>query len=248
MRAQGTAFLSVLTGLALWEVVGRYMVKNKLFLATPLQAIEKIGETILSGELAHHSWVSIQEFMIGFVVACIAGIAIGLFMARSERTANALNPWVSGIYATPVIAVAPLFILWFGIGIWSKVAVVISLVVFPVIINTEVGIRSADKQLIEMVRAFGATQTQVFWKVSLPAATPFILAGIRLGVGRGLIGVVVGELFGSRAGLGFMIVQAAEVFDMPLLFAGIIVLAAAGILLTAAFRSLERRLVPWHYQ
>jgi NitT/TauT family transport system permease protein len=128
------------------------------------------------------------------------------------------------------------------------VAVVISLVVFPVIINTEVGIRSADKQLIEMVRAFGATQTQVFWKVSLPAATPFILAGIRLGVGRGLIGVVVGELFGSRAGLGFMIVQAAEVFDMPLLFAGIIVLAAAGILLTAAFRSLERRLVPWHYQ
>jgi NitT/TauT family transport system permease protein len=88
----------------------------------------------------------------------------------------------------------------------------------------------------------------VFWKVSLPAATPFILAGLRLGVGRGLIGVVVGELFGARAGLGFLVVQAAEVFDMPLLFAGILVLAASGIVFTAAFRALERKLVPWHYQ
>lgn len=248
VRAQAPAVVSVLVGLALWEVAGRYLVKNKLFLATPIQALEKIWATLLTGELIHHSWVSAQEFIVGFTAACVAGILIGMVMASSERAADALNPWVSGIYATPVIAVAPLFILWFGIGIWSKVAVVISLVIFPVIINTEVGIRSADKQLIEMVRAFGASPVQIFWKVSLPAATPFILAGIRLGVGRGLIGVVVGELFGARAGLGFLIVQAAEVFDMPLLFAGIIVLAAAGILLTAAFRALERYLVPWHYQ
>jgi NitT/TauT family transport system permease protein len=247
-RAQGTAALSVTAGLVLWEVVGRFLVENKLFLATPIQAVQQIWATLLTGELIHHSWVSAQEFFIGFTAACIAGILVGLVMARSPRAADALNPWVSGLYATPIIAVAPLFILWFGIGIWSKVAVVVSLVIFPVIINTEVGIRSADKQLIEMVKAFGATSTQIFWKVSLPAATPFILAGVRLGVGRGLIGVVVGELFGSRAGLGFLIVQAAEVFNMPLLFAGIIVLAAAGIALTAAFRSLEQRLVPWHYQ
>jgi len=247
-RGRLTAALSVVGGLVLWEIAGRYLVKNKLFLATPLQALSKIGTTLATGELQHHAWVSTQEFLMGFVVACLAGILIGLVIARSEYIANALNPWVSGIYATPIVAIAPLFILWFGIGIWSKVAVVVSLVVFPVIINTEVGIRSADRQLIEMVRAFGATPTQVFWKVSLPAATPFILAGLRLGVGRGLIGVVVGELFGARAGLGFMIVQASEVFDMPLLFAGILVLAAAGIVMTAGFRSLERHLVPWHYQ
>jgi NitT/TauT family transport system permease protein len=240
--------LSVFVGLALWEVTGRFFVQNKLFLATPLQALGKIGATLRTGELQHHAWVSTQEFVIGFIIASLAGILIGLVIARTETVANALNPWVSGIYATPVVAIAPLFILWFGIGIWSKVAVVVSLVVFPVIINTEVGIRSADKQLIEMVRAFGATPAQVFWKVSLPAATPFILAGLRLGVGRGLIGVVVGELFGARAGLGIMIVQASEVFDMPLLFAGILVLAAAGIAMTAGFRALERYLVPWHYQ
>jgi NitT/TauT family transport system permease protein len=240
--------VSVLVGLALWEIAGRYLVHNKLFLATPLQALAKIGATLATGELQQDAWVSTQEFLIGFVIASLAGILIGLLIARSQFIADALNPWVSGVYATPVVALAPLFILWFGIGIWSKVAVVISLVVFPVIINTEVGIRSADKQLIEMVRAFGATPSQVFWKVSLPAAMPFILAGLRLGVGRGLIGVVVGELFGARAGLGFLIVQASEVFDMPLLFAGILVLAGAGIVLTAAFRALERRLVPWHYQ
>lgn len=248
LKTQRTAAVSVFTGLLIWEVVGRYLVENKLFLATPLQALGEIWATLLTGELIHHSWVSAQEFFIGFIAAVIAGIAVGLAIASSPRAADALNPWVSGIYATPIIAVAPLFILWFGIGIWSKVAVVVSLVIFPVIINTEVGIRSADRQLIEMVKAFGASRSQVFWKVSLPAATPFILAGVRLGVGRGLIGVVVGELFGARAGLGFLIVQAAEVFNMPLLFAGIIVLAAAGIALTAAFRSLEQRLVPWHNQ
>jgi NitT/TauT family transport system permease protein len=159
-----------------------------------------------------------------------------------------LNPWISGLYATPIIALAPLFILWFGIGIWSKVAVVASLVLFPVIINTDAGVRNADRQLIEAVRSFGASKLQLFTKVSLPAALPFILAGLRLGVGRGLIGVVVGELFGARAGLGFMITQAAEVFNMPQLFAGVVVLAAAGIVLTAAFQALERHLVPWNFE
>ena len=248
VTAQIYAWSSIFAGLAMWEIAGRYIVKNPLFLATPTQAAVSIGKMIANGELAYHSWVSGQEFLIGFTAACIAGVVIGLLMATMEKAAFTLNPWVSGIYATPVIAVAPLFILWFGIGIWSKVAVVISLVIFPVIINTEVGIRSVDKQLIEAVRSFGATPGQIFRKVSLPAATPFILAGIRLGVGRGLIGVVVGELFGSRAGLGFLIIQSAEVFNMPDLFAGIIVLAAAGIGLTAAFRVLERHLVPWHNQ
>jgi NitT/TauT family transport system permease protein len=247
-KAQVRAWMSVLAGLIIWEIIGRYLVQNALFLATPTQAVGSIVVLVKSGELGHHAWVSGQEFLIGFTIACVGGIILGLLMASFEKVADTLNPWVSGIYATPIVAVSPLFILWLGIGIWSKVAVVISLVIFPVIINTEVGIRSTDKQLIEAVRSFGATRMQIFWKVSLPAATPFILAGIRLGVGRGLIAVVVGELFGSRAGLGFLIIQSAEVFDMPQLFAGIIVLAASGILLTAAFRALEQYLVPWHYQ
>jgi NitT/TauT family transport system permease protein len=115
-----------------------------------------------------------------------------------------------------------------------------------VIINTEAGIRSTDKALIEAIRSFGASRAQIFTKVMLPAALPFILAGLRLGIGRGLIGVVVGELFGARAGIGFVILQSAEVFNMPRLFAGVAVLAAAGIGLMALCRAAETRLVPWN--
>ena len=238
---------SVLAGLLLWEAVGR-LVKNALFLATPSQVVVELGRLWQAGELQRHAWVSTQEFALGFVIAVALGIPIGLAMAASKRTTIMVSPWISGLYATPVIALAPLFILWFGIGIWSKVAVVVALVVFPVVINTEAGLRNADRHLIEAIRSFGANKLQLFLKVSLPCALPFVLAGLRLGVGRGLIGVVVGELFGARAGLGFMITQAAEVFNMPRLFAGVVVLAGAGIALTAAFQALERRLVPWNYE
>jgi NitT/TauT family transport system permease protein len=156
-----------------------------------------------------------------------------------------MQPWVSGLYATPTVALAPLFILWFGVGIFSKVVVVALLVVFPVIINTETGLRQTPLQLVETVKSFGASRTQIFFKVSLPAALPFIFAGLRLGIGRGLIGVVVAELFGARSGLGQLIQQSAETFNMPALFAGVTILAVAGIALTSAFVWLEKRLIPW---
>lgn len=242
------ACASVLGGLALWEFIGRVLVKNSLFLATPWQTALALAKLWDTGALQHHVWVSGQEFLIGFAIAVVLGIPIGLVTAASRRTAAVINPWVAGFYATPIIAFAPLLILWFGIDIWSKVAVVVSLVIFPVIINTEAGVRNADRNLVEAVRSFGASQLQIFQKVSLPSALPFILTGLRLGVGRGLIGVVVGELFGARAGLGYLITQSAEVFNMPQLFAGVVVLATAGIVLTAAFQALERRLVPWNYE
>src|SRR5215510_11257630 len=132
-----------------------------------------------------------------------------------------------------------------GIVIWSKVLVVIFLVLFPVTINTEAGLRTTSERLIEMLRSFGASPRQIFFKVSLPSAVPFILAGLKIAIGRGLIGVVVAELFGSRAGLGRLIAQSADAFNMPELFAGVVVLAIAGILMTAGFTWLEGRLVPW---
>jgi NitT/TauT family transport system permease protein len=237
--------LSIATGLALWEVLSRFVVANPLFLAAPSQilgAIVSLGET---GELWRHIGISGLEFVIGYVIAAVLGIALGLAMASSVLAKQISQPWISGLYATPTIALAPLFILWFGIGIWSKVLVVILLVLFPVTINTEAGLRTTSPRLIEMLRSFGATSRQIFLKVSLPSATPFILAGLKLGIGRGLIAVVVAELFGSRAGLGRLISQSADAFNMPELFAGVIVLAVSGIALTAGFGWLERKLVPW---
>src|SRR5580693_4734535 len=237
--------LSVAGGLLLWELISRFLVDNALFLAAPSQIAVAIYNLAVTGQLWHHVGVSAAEFALGYVIAAILGIALGLAMASSATMKQALQPWVSGLYATPTIALAPLFILWFGIGIWSKVLVVITLVLFPVAINTEVGLRTTSERLIEMLRSFGASRTQIFLKVSLPSALPFILTGLKLGIGRGLIGVVVAELFGSRAGLGRLISASADAFNMPDLFAGVVVLAVAGIVMTAGFSWIERTLVPW---
>ena len=237
--------VSVLSGLLFWELVSRLLVANALFLAAPSQIVYAIYQLTLSGELGRHIYISSIEFVIGYVIAAVIGIALGFGMASNARFKQAMQPWISGFYATPTIALAPLFILWLGIGIWSKVLVVIFLVLFPVTINTEAGLRTTSERLIEMLKSFGASRSQIFFKVSLPSALPFILAGLKLGIGRGLIGVVVAELFGSRAGLGRLISQSADAFNMPELFAGVIVLAVAGIAMTAGFGWLEKRLVPW---
>src|SRR5215469_5694070 len=232
--------LSVLGGLALWEFFSRVVVANALFLAAPTQIFGAIYRLAIGGQLGPHIAISAAEFAIGYALASLLGIAIGFVMASSELAKKILQPWISGLYATPTIALAPLFILWFGIGIWSKVLVIIFLVMFPVTINTEAGLRTTSDRLIEMLRSFGATPRQIFFKVSLPSALPFILAGLKIVIGR-----VVAELFGSRAGLGRLISQSSDAFNMPELFAGVVVLAAAGIVMTAGFGWLETRLVPW---
>ena len=237
--------VSIAGGLAIWQLVGLYVVKNTLFLATPSSSLAALRDMWLDGSLQKAMLISGEEFFIGFTIAIVAGVLIGLVTASFEDASLLLTPWISGFYASPIVALAPLLILWFGVGIWSKIAVVISLVIFPMIINTEAGIKQADAQLIEASRSFGASRAQIFTKVALPSALPFIIAGLRLGVGRGLIGVVIGELAGSRGGLGYLINNASQVFNMPQLFASVIVLATAGIVLTALFSYVERVLVPW---
>jgi NitT/TauT family transport system permease protein len=237
--------LSVAGGLILWELVSWFVVDNALFLAAPSQIAVATYHLAATGELWKHIKVSAEEFALGYAIASVLGIAIGFAMASGDTMKQALQPWVSGLNATPTIALAPLFILWLGIGIWSKVVVVIFFVLFGVAINTEAGLRTTSERLIEMLRSFGATPRQIFFKVSLPSAVPSILAGLKLGIGRGLVGVVIAEFFGSRAGLGRLISQSADAFNMPDLFVGVVVLAVAGIVMTAGFVWLERRLVPW---
>ena len=242
-RLRGT--VSILGGLLFWEIISRFVIANPLFLAAPTQILAAIVKLAATGELEYHMEISGLEFILGYVIASVLGIALGVGMASRPAVKQMTQPWVSGLYATPTIALAPLFILWLGIGVWSKVIVVVTLVLFPVTINTEAGLRTTSERLIEMLRSFGASRRQIFWKLALPSAAPFVLAGLKLGIGRGLIGVVVAELFGSRAGLGRLISQSADSFNMPELFAGVVILAVAGIVMTAGFSWLEGRLVPW---
>ncbi len=172
--------LSVIGGLLLWELVSRYLVANALFLAGPSQIIRGASSTLArTGELGHHIGISAAEFAIGYVIASVLGsCSAAMAMAGSVTCKRIMQPWISGLYATPTIALAPLFILWLGIGIWSKVLVVMTLVLFPVTINTEAGLRTTSERLIEMLRQLRRDPQQIFFKVSLPSALPFVLAGI----------------------------------------------------------------------
>ena len=240
-----TSVASIAAGLVLWELAGRFVVKKALFLTTPTQIVAEIIKLTANHQLQMHIRVSAAEFFLGLAIAVVLGIAVGFAMASSRYANSAIGPWVSAFYATPTIAISPLIILWAGIDIWSKVIVVVINSIFPMIINTEAGLRSTDRQLIEAARCFGASRMQVFWKVSLPSAIPFVLAGLKLAVGRGLVAVVVAELFGSRAGLGFLLSQAADAFNMPLLFVAVTILAVTGMTLTWLVGLSERFLLPW---
>ncbi len=242
-----TVVLSLFVGFALWEAAAQFVVRDKLFLVAPTAILVRTGELWQQGELQKHLVTSGVEFAAGFGAAAVIGILIGLLLATNRPARTALTPWVNAVYSTPLIALAPLFILWFGLGLFSKIVVVFLVAVFPVLVNTQAGVESTDEGLIETARAFSASRRQIFTKVLLPSAVPFIVAGLRLGVGRGLVGVVVAELFGARAGLGYLITVSSQIFDMGALFAATLILAAAGMVSTELIRVVERRIAPWRY-
>jgi NitT/TauT family transport system permease protein len=239
------AVVSLIVGMLVWEAIARFVVHNDAFLAAPSAVAKRGWEMILNGQLLSNTWVSLQELIYGFILGAIAGIAIGASMAAWKSVSDFLEPWIAGLYAAPMIAFAPVVIIWFGVGITSKVAVVFMMVVFPMIINTQAGLESTDRRLLTVARAFCASPARIFRTVSVPSAAPFIVAGMRLAVGRGLVGVVVGELFGSRAGLGNIITTASSVFDMPTLFVAVVTLAIGGVILTYMLRAVEMRLAAW---
>lgn len=240
--------VSVLAAAGLWEIAGRTFLNNPLFFAPLSSVLAKMGELWASGDLQVDIAVSFEEFIIGFILASVVGIGIGVLMASSKALCQYLDPWVSMLYSTPFVAVAPLLVLWLGIGLAAHVAVVFVVIVFPVLINTYAGLANSDRDLIEVARSFGADQIQIFSKIRFPGALPFIVAGLRQGVARGLVGVVVAELFGSHAGLGYLILISGQEFDPAGLFVGILLFALAGIGVVEIVRFVERRIAPWRAQ
>lgn len=230
--------------LAAWEIVAR-IVGNPLFLPPLSSVADAMAEHAGTGELWEDARVSAVEFALGYAIASALGMAIGSLMARYRLFGAYLAPIVSAGYATPIIALGPIFILWFGIGITSKIWVVVITAIFPVIINTEAGLLNADTKLIEAVRSFGASERQVLFKVRLPSSLPYIVAGERLAVARSLIGVVVAEFFGAHAGLGYLIFTSAQTFNTSNLFGAVLIFAIAGVAAAQALTWVERKLAPW---
>jgi NitT/TauT family transport system permease protein len=243
--ARGT--VSFLVAIVAWELIARFAVHNSLFLAGPIAVAQKAVELTASGELQKNMSASMSEFGIGFALSAIVGIGGGILLAHSQKARHYIDPWVSMLYATPLIALGPVFILWLGVGLTAKVAIIFLTAIFPILLNTVSGLRETDPQLVEVARSFGGTEAQVYEKVRFPAALPFIIVGLRLGIARALVGIVVAEFFGARAGIGFMILMSAQTFDTASVFLGVIILAVAGIGSTEFLKWVEIRLAPWRY-
>jgi NitT/TauT family transport system permease protein len=238
--------LSVLAGALLWELLARGVVRNELFMVPLSQVGQEALRIAASGDLLRYVLVSFQEFAVGFVLAAVVGIGLGLAMAVHPPTRDVLDPWVAGLQSTPLVALGPLFVLWFGLGPASKIAVVFLVALFSIVVNTYVGVVSAPPPLIEAARSFGARGWSLYREVLLPSAIPVIVAGLRLGVARALLGVVVGELFASNQGVGYLILQASQTYNTAALFVGVFLFAVAGVLSNRALLALERRIAPWN--
>jgi NitT/TauT family transport system permease protein len=185
------------------------------------------------------------EFVAGFGLAIVVGIALGFAIAWFRRLEYFLDPIINFLYASPRIAIAPLLIIWFGIDMGSKVAIIFLMAVFPILINTALGVRSVDRDLVELSRSFNASDWQLLRTVVVPSSVPFIVTGVRLGMGVAFIGIVVGEFMASTAGIGFMIQQAASSFEVDMVFVGLVIVGVCGVVLTEALRQLEAKLARW---
>jgi NitT/TauT family transport system permease protein len=236
---------SVVLALVVWELVGRYVLTSKLMFAPLSAVLVEFARLWSTGELERHMMVSFTALTLGFAIAVVIGIFTGSLIGISDAVSEHLDPLINALYATPLVAISPILIMSLGIGPASKVAIVFMLAVFPILINTTVGIRSAEDDLIEAARSFGASRLDIFRLVLLPSALPFIVAGFRLGIGRGLVGIFIGELFGAREGLGYLISISGQTFDIPGMFVGVLILAISGVVSVALFQYIERRIAPW---
>ena len=234
---------SVAVFFVIWEYYGRRM--DPIFMAPPSAIFEAAVTLIQSGALEKAMVQTLWPFAVGMALTVVVGILLGIVMAQWRTFEYVLDPFINALYAIPRIALVPLIILWAGLEFAGKVTILVSVAIFPITVNTYAGIRDVRGSMLEIGRAYGATEWQIFWKIVLPAAVPFIMAGVRLAVGLAIIGIIVAEFFTAISGLGGMIVEYANVFATAKLFVPIIVIALIGVILTELVMWLERRMSRW---
>jgi NitT/TauT family transport system permease protein len=227
-----------------WELVSRFAVPPQ-FLPPPSAVARAVVTTTASGELPRQLWQTSRVLLAGFGLAVVSGMAIGTSMGMFPPLRRILDPYVSAFHAMPTVALIPLVIIWLGLGFEAKVFLTWLVAVFPVIINAQTGVASVPPAFIDTARAFGCRRWQIFRRVILHAAAPSFVAGIRLGLGRALVGVIVAEMFTALTGLGYMIVLYGNTFRTAELFVPILVLAIVSIVITNLLQRLERRIAPW---
>lgn len=238
--------ISIFGGLVLWHILATRVINDTALLVSPLVVIVKGYEMLfVTADLYPHLYASSWIFFHGMLLATLVGVPLGFLMALSPVVRDYVNPWMTALYTTPRIAFAPVLLLWFGIDMASKVAIVFLGCVFPILINSFYGMRVVSREFVEVGRSFRLSRSRLFLKILLPASVPFILSGLRLAVGRGLTGVAIAEWFGATEGLGYMIFFAGQTLNIPILFVGVAVFALLGILGFQILKIIEELASPW---
>jgi len=247
--ALGAATIALV--LVVWELLPHILPMQqgtRLFFSVPSRIFATLWQMFATGTIWGPLGVSATAFAIGLALAIAAGLPLGILLGRSATLNAMFDPFVTAFNATPRLVFLPLLMLWLGIGLWSKVAIVFFGALFPLLINTHEGVRNANKLLINVVRSFGATGWDVARLVVVPNALPFIVVGLRLAIGRAILGVVVAEFFGAQDGLGVVMVRAASSFNVDVVFAGLVLFAVLSLVMTGMVKLIEDRMSRWRPQ
>jgi NitT/TauT family transport system permease protein len=235
--------ISFVIVISLWEYFGRRI--NPILFTYPSAVAQAFVSLVGSGELQSYMTSSLLVLTYASILAIVVGVLLGVVMGRYAIVEWAADVYVSALYSTPMVAVVPLIVLWFGFKIPAKVVIVFSFMVFPVLLNTVEGVKNVDRNLQEVARSFCSSESQLWRHLIIPSAIPFIVAGIRLAIGRGLVGMIVAEFYTSVTGLGYMIVRYANALETDKLFVPIVVVMLLGVGLMSLAKWIEGRIAPW---
>ena len=228
-----------------WQLLVDVKLLDPFFVSRPTEIARRIATWIVDGTLVRHLFVTVEESLLGLMVGAALGIASGFALGRAPTAARVFDPYIKMLNAVPRVVLAPLFLLWFGLGIWSKVALAVTLVFFVMFFSTYQGVRDADPVLIDNARMLGATERQLVRHVLVPSALTWIFSSLQTSLGFAMVGAVVGEYLGATHGLGYVISQAEGTFDTTGVFAGMTVLAFVVVIVSMAVSRLERWLLRW---
>lgn len=237
----------VTTGVALllWQFIVQLFDYPAFILPSPLDVLRHFGLVLENGSLLHHTGVTLGEVLAGLLLGMMVAVLLGYPIARSRLLERLLSPYIVASQAVPVVAIAPLLVIWFGAGTFSKVLICALIVFFPILINVIVGVRSVPDDLYTLMRSLKATRWQVFWHLELPAALPVLFGGLKIGATLAVIGAVVGEFMGGDDGLGYLIIAGRGQFNTPLVFVAVITLVAIALGIYGLVSLAERRLLAW---
>ena len=244
LKLNGARLLLGVIVLVIWQAASGTLV-DPFWISRPSDVVAQLGRWIGSGSLFFHLQITLLEMVLGFVIGALAGILLGMILGLNQFLSKLVDPFLIGFYSLPKIALAPLFILWFGIGLEPKIILAAVIVFFLVFMNTFAGVRDVDQELIDVLRVMGARRHQIIWKVVLPSALAWVFAGLKLSVPHALTGAVVGELFASNKGLGYLLAASSGQFDTAGVFAVILVLTILGIIINEVVNRSEGILMRW---